>query len=74
MPTISGLGHVGLYCSDLALQEAFYTEALGLTKTDEDRRDFIGGARWNRTTDLNIMRLPRNSGHGLCGLLPASQG
>jgi catechol 2,3-dioxygenase-like lactoylglutathione lyase family enzyme len=37
MPTISGLGHVGLYCSDLAVQEAFYTEVLGLTKTDEDR-------------------------------------
>jgi catechol 2,3-dioxygenase-like lactoylglutathione lyase family enzyme len=37
MPTISGLGHVGLYCSDLALQEAFYTEVLGLTKTDEDK-------------------------------------
>lgn len=37
MPTISGLGHVGLYCFDLALQERFYTEVLGLTKTDEDR-------------------------------------
>ncbi len=37
MPTISGLGHVGLYCSDLARQEAFYTEVLGLTKTDEDK-------------------------------------
>jgi catechol-2,3-dioxygenase len=37
MPAISGLGHVGLYCSDLALQEEFYTEVLGLTKTDEDQ-------------------------------------
>ncbi len=37
MPTISGLGHVGLYCFDLAAQERFYTEVLGLTKTDEDR-------------------------------------
>lgn len=37
MPTISGLGHVGLYCFDLATQERFYTEVLGLTKTDEDR-------------------------------------
>jgi catechol-2,3-dioxygenase len=37
MPAISGLGHVGLYCSDLALQESFYTEVLGLTKTDEDQ-------------------------------------
>jgi catechol 2,3-dioxygenase-like lactoylglutathione lyase family enzyme len=37
VPTISGLGHVGLYCSDLAAQEEFYTEVLGLTKTDEDR-------------------------------------
>jgi catechol-2,3-dioxygenase len=37
MPAISGLGHVGLYCSDLAVQEAFYTEVLGLTKTDEDQ-------------------------------------
>ena len=37
MPTISGLGHVGLHCSDLALQEAFYTEVVGLTKTDEDQ-------------------------------------
>ena len=37
MPAISGLGHVGLYCSDLALQQAFYTDVLGLTKTDEDQ-------------------------------------
>lgn len=38
MPTISGLGHVGLYCFDLAVQEQFYCEVLGLTKTDEDRK------------------------------------
>jgi catechol 2,3-dioxygenase-like lactoylglutathione lyase family enzyme len=37
MPAISGLGHVGLYCFDLDAQERFYTEVLGLTKTDEDR-------------------------------------
>ena len=37
MPTISGLGHVGLYCFDLEVQERFYTEVLGLTKTDEYR-------------------------------------
>lgn len=37
MPTISGLGHVGLYCLDLSVQEEFYTGVLGLTKTDEDR-------------------------------------
>jgi catechol-2,3-dioxygenase len=37
MPTISGLGHVGLYCFDLDAQELFYTGVLGLTKTDEDR-------------------------------------
>jgi catechol 2,3-dioxygenase-like lactoylglutathione lyase family enzyme len=37
MPSISGLGHVGLYCSDLDVQEAFYTGVLGLTKTDEDQ-------------------------------------
>jgi catechol 2,3-dioxygenase-like lactoylglutathione lyase family enzyme len=37
MPTISGLGHVGLYCRDLPSQERFYTEVLGLTKTDENR-------------------------------------
>jgi catechol 2,3-dioxygenase-like lactoylglutathione lyase family enzyme len=36
VPTISGLGHVGLYCFDLAVQEEFYTKVLGLTKTDED--------------------------------------
>jgi catechol 2,3-dioxygenase-like lactoylglutathione lyase family enzyme len=38
VPTISGLGHVGLYCFDLAVQEKFYTEVLGLAKTDEDLR------------------------------------
>ncbi len=37
MPAISGLGHVGLYCFDLDVQERFYTELLGLAKTDEDR-------------------------------------
>jgi catechol-2,3-dioxygenase len=37
MPTISSLGHVGLYCFDLVAQEKFYTEVLGLTKTDEDK-------------------------------------
>ena len=38
MPTISGLGHVGLYCFNLDAQEQFYTGVLGLTKTDEDRQ------------------------------------
>ena len=37
MPVISGLGHVGLYCFDLEVQARFYTEVLGLTKTDESR-------------------------------------
>ena len=37
MPAISGLGHVGLYCFDLDVEERFYTEVLGLTKTDEER-------------------------------------
>ena len=37
MPVISGLGHVGLYCFDLEVQARFYTEVLGLTKTDEIR-------------------------------------
>jgi catechol-2,3-dioxygenase len=37
MPKISGLGHIGIYCFDLDAQEQFYTEVLGLTKTDEDR-------------------------------------
>jgi catechol-2,3-dioxygenase len=36
VPTISGLGHVGLYCFDLAVQEAFFVDVLGLQKTDED--------------------------------------
>lgn len=36
MASISRLGHVGLYCEDLATQAAFYTEVLGLVKTDED--------------------------------------
>ncbi len=37
MPAISGLGHVGIYCFNLDVQERFYTEVLGLTNTDEDR-------------------------------------
>lgn len=37
MATISGLGHVGLYCTDLDRQVAFYRDVLGLTVTDEDR-------------------------------------
>jgi catechol-2,3-dioxygenase len=36
MATISGLGHIGLYCFDLAVEGAFYTDVVGLTKTDED--------------------------------------
>jgi catechol-2,3-dioxygenase len=36
MPSIASLGHVGLYCSDLPAQVAFYADVLGLTKTDED--------------------------------------
>jgi catechol 2,3-dioxygenase-like lactoylglutathione lyase family enzyme len=35
-PRIARLGHVGLHCSDLAAQEAFYTQVLGLQVTDRD--------------------------------------
>ena len=38
MPTITGLGHVGLYCNDLPTMRQFYAETLGLTISDEDRQ------------------------------------
>ncbi len=36
MPSITGLGHVGLYCNDLARMRDFYSRVMGLTITDED--------------------------------------
>ena len=36
MAEISGLGHVGLYCSDLPKMRDFYARVLGLTISDED--------------------------------------
>ena len=36
MPTITGLGHVGLYCNDLPKMRDFYASVLGLTISDED--------------------------------------
>jgi catechol 2,3-dioxygenase-like lactoylglutathione lyase family enzyme len=36
MPHIQRLGHVGIYCSDLAGQADFYSRVLGLTITDRD--------------------------------------
>jgi len=36
MPTITGLGHVGLYCNDLPRMRDFYAGVLGLTISDED--------------------------------------
>ena len=36
MPTITGLGHVGLYCHDLGKMREFYAGVLGLTIADED--------------------------------------
>ncbi len=38
MPRIERLGHVGIYCSDLARQADFYGRVLGLTITDRDDR------------------------------------
>lgn len=35
-PHIARLGHVGIHCLDLAAQEAFYTDVLGLYVTDRD--------------------------------------
>ena len=35
-PRIARLGHIGIHCSDLAAQEEFYTQVLGLTVTDRD--------------------------------------
>jgi catechol-2,3-dioxygenase len=35
-PRIARLGHVGIHCLDLATQEAFYTQVLGLYVTDRD--------------------------------------
>jgi catechol 2,3-dioxygenase-like lactoylglutathione lyase family enzyme len=37
MPHITGLGHVGLYCSDLGRMRDFYVQVLGLTISDENR-------------------------------------
>jgi len=36
MPAIEKLGHVGLFCSDLARMRDFYSRFLGLSITDED--------------------------------------
>ena len=36
MPTITGLGHVGLYCHDVEKMRDFYSGVLGLTISDED--------------------------------------
>ncbi len=36
MPTITGLGHVGIYTEDLMAQRDFYTRVLGLQISDED--------------------------------------
>src|SRR5262249_24427841 len=36
VPEITGLGHVGLYCHDLAKMREFYAGVLGLTISDED--------------------------------------
>jgi catechol 2,3-dioxygenase len=36
MPHISGLGHVGLYCTDLPKMRDFYARTLGLTISDEN--------------------------------------
>ena len=36
MPTITGLGHVGLYCHDLGTMRDFYSRVLGLTISDEN--------------------------------------
>jgi len=38
MPTITGLGHVGLYCHDLGKMRDFYSRVLGLTISDEDSK------------------------------------
>jgi catechol-2,3-dioxygenase len=37
MPTISCLGHAGLFVNDLDASVAFYRDLLGLTVTDDDR-------------------------------------
>lgn len=36
VPAIAELGHVGIMCSDVAAQVAFYTQVLNLTVTDHD--------------------------------------
>lgn len=36
MPKLSGLGHVGIYVTDLMKQREFYSRVMGLEITDED--------------------------------------
>ena len=36
MPTVSGLGHVGIYVHDLMKQRDFYSRVMGLEIADED--------------------------------------
>ena len=39
MPSVSGLGHVGIYVNDLMKQRDFYSRVMGLEVTDEDLED-----------------------------------
>ena len=39
MPSVSGLGHVGIFTHDLFKMRDFYSRVLGLEITDEDTED-----------------------------------
>jgi catechol 2,3-dioxygenase-like lactoylglutathione lyase family enzyme len=41
MPSVTGLGHVGLYVQDMDLMVEFYSDFLGMTVTDRPANDWI---------------------------------
>ena len=42
MPSIAGLGHVGIYTHDLSKMRDFYSRVMGLEITDEEIEEMIG--------------------------------
>jgi catechol 2,3-dioxygenase-like lactoylglutathione lyase family enzyme len=59
MPRITGLGHVGLYCNDLATMRDFYARVLGLTISDEDLARgicFLSGAPDSEHHELALVQ------------------
>ena len=58
MPSVTSLGHLGIYCQDLDRMRDFYSRFMGMAITDEDLDRAFASSAPTRRTNTTSWLLP----------------